>query len=364
VSVQENPSSSLPSPAGAALACRETVKDDIDDSPDMPAAEPLRGILQHCQEELLPTYQKVDGAALRFQKKYRHRALAVAILGSAAVVLATIQLSGLADHVVPFGWRWSVPLIEAAAAISTMLIVLFGMGTFLKEQWLLERYKAESLRLLKFRSLLEPGLWSADPAEVQKCKERLCDEVEDVATTTFSVLQGWIAQGTIPEVHPPPPTSGLLSPDNLKALIDYYRSKRLHYQMAYLSRAVRRDQRRDRHTRVVGPALFFGSVAFVLAHLAVEIGRGTEDWSRLLSVVAAALPAMGAGFRIHRAANEFARNAARFEAVHHILSALSERLRDAPDAPTVFRELGFCEQTFESDLREWMRLMVQAEWFG
>lgn len=364
MSVQENPSSSLPSPAGAALACRETVKDDIDDSQDMPAAEPLRGILQHCQEELLPTYKKADGAAVRFQKKYRHRALSVAILGSAAVVLATIQLSGLADHVVPFGWRWSVPLLEAAAAISTMLIVLLGMGTFLKEQWLLERYKAESLRLLKFRSLFEPGLWSADPAEVQKCKERLCDEVEDVATTTFSVLQGWIAQGTIPEVHPPPPTAGLLSPGNLEALIHYYRSKRLHYQMAYLSKAVRRDQKRDRHTRVVGPVLFFGSVTFVLAHLAVEIGRGTEDWSRLLSVVAAALPAMGAGFRIHRAANEFARNAARFEAVHHILSALSERLRTAPDPPTVFRELGFCEQTFESDLREWMRLMVEAEWFG
>jgi hypothetical protein len=188
--------------------------------------------------------------------------------------------------------------------------------------------------------------------------------VEDVATTPFSALQGWITQGTIPEVYPPPPTSGLLSLDNLKALIDYYRSKRLHYQRAYLSKAVRRDQKKDRHTRVVGPALFFGSVAFVLAHLAVEIGRGTEDWSKLLILVAAALPAMGAGFRIHRAANESARNAARFEAVHHTLTALSERLRAAPDAPTVFRELGFCEQTFESDLREWMRLMVEAEWFG
>ena len=153
------------------------------------------------------------------------------------------------------------------------------------------------------------------------------DEVEDVATTTFSVLQGWIAQGTIPEIHPPPPTSGLLSPGSLKALIDYYRSKRLHYQMVYLSKAVRRDQKRDRHTRVVGPALFFGSVAFVLAHLAVEIRHGAEDWSRLLILIAAALPAMGAGFRIDRAATECARNAARFEAVHHILSALSERLR-------------------------------------
>ena len=364
MSVQENAGSPGPIPAAAAMPCREPVQDDMDDSQDMPSVEPLHCILQHCQEELLPTYQTADGTAMRFQEKYRHRALAVAVLGSAAVVLATIQLSGLADYVVPHSWPWFVPALEGAAALSAMLIVLLGMGTFLKEQWLLERYKAESLRLLKFRSLLEPGLWSADRAEVQKCKERLCDQVEAVAATTFPVLLGWMARGTIPEVHPPPPANGLLSTGSLEALIHYYRRKRLHYQMAYLSGAVRRDQGRDRHTRVVGPALFFGSVAFVLAHLAVYIGHGSENWGRLLIVVAAALPVMGAGFRIHRAANEFARNAARFESVHDTLSGLSDRLRTAPDPPTVFRELGFCEQTFESDLREWLRLMVEAEWFG
>lgn len=34
------------------------------------------------------------------------------------------------------------------------------------------------------------------------------------------------------------------------------------------------------------------------------------------------------------------------------------------DGPAIFRELGFCEQVLESDLPEWMRLMVEAEWFG
>jgi len=43
---------------------------------------------------------------------------------------------------------------------------------------------------------------------------------------------------------------------------------------------------------------------------------------------------------------------------------LSERLREANDPDTVFREIGFCEQTLEADLREWLRLMVEAEWFG
>jgi hypothetical protein len=243
-----------------------------------------------------------------------------------------------------------------------MLIVLLGMGTSLKEQWLLERHKAESLRLLKFRSLIKAEAWTAGPAGADKCEERLCDEVEEIATTTFSALQGWIAQGTVPTVYAPPATS--LTLDTIENLVHYYRKKRLHHQIAYLSKGLRRDQRRDRHTRLAGPSLFFGSIAFVLAHLAVEIGSGALDWSRLLILIAAALPVMGAGFRIYRAANEFARNASRFEAVHHTLSELSARLSDATDAPSIFRELGFCEQVLESDLREWMRLMVEAEWFG
>jgi hypothetical protein len=364
VSDQENASLPVASPVPAQLPRRENVEDDIDDSDGMPDEEPLHGILQRCQEGLLPTYQRVDGAAMRFQKRYRTRALTVALLGSAAVVMATLQLSGLARYVLSSGKLWLVMVSEATAAISTMLIVVLGMGSSLKEQWLLARYKAERLRLLKFRTLFEPGLWSGVEAEVQNCKDRLCDQVEDVAATSYDILRGWIAQGTVPKVHPPPPPERLLTLKDLVPLIHYYRSKRLHYQMAYLTKAVRRDQGRDRHTRVVGPVLFFGSVAFVLAHLAVEIGHGTEDWSRLLILMAAALPVMGAGFRMHRAANEFARNAARFEAVHSILSELSQRLRLAPDAAAVFREIGFIEQTFEADLREWMRLMVEAEWFG
>ncbi len=46
------------------------------------------------------------------------------------------------------------------------------------------------------------------------------------------------------------------------------------------------------------------------------------------------------------------------EAVHHVWNEISQKLRDASDAQATFRELGFCEQVLESDLREWMRLMV------
>jgi hypothetical protein len=80
--------------------------------------------------------------------------------------------------------------------------------------------------------------------------------------------------------------------------------------------------------------------------------------------VAATLPVCGAGIRAIRGVLEYGRNASRYEATHNVLVKLSERLREAKDAAGVFREIGFCEQILEADLREWLRLMVEAEWFG
>jgi len=352
--------------------CDETIEvDDMDDSKDMPKEHPLCDILQLFHDNLLQKYKDADEAALCIQEKYRSRALWAARLGSTAVILAIFQLSGLSSllcdklharwpHLIPI--PYVISWLEGVAALVMVGIVLFGIGTFLKEQWLLERYKAERMRLLKFGSLLERGLWSGIPSEVEKCKERLCDQADEIITTTFSALQGWMVEGTVPSVHEPPAAS--LSAANLEALVHYYRRKRLHYQMGYLSIAVERDQAKDRRTRLVGPSLFFGSVAFVLAHLAVAAAGGSDSWENGLIFIAAALPVAGAGCRIYRSANEFARNAARFEATHHTLSRLSARLRNVSEAPDIFRELGFCEQTFEFDLREWLRLMVEAEWFG
>jgi hypothetical protein len=400
---------------------RKEPVDDMDDSQDMPDCTPLREFLEQCRETVRPRFLKSDEAAKSYQKTYRRRARWAATLGSAAVLLATIQLSGLARHVFAVAedgplnavlekskipdseklkateifkaarkesdfeplkamlptsaeaelvrlkflgpWPWLLPLLEAAAAISALGIVLFGMGASLKEQWLLERYKAESLRFLKFRSVIDPALWNRSVPEMQERNERLCDQVEEISATTFAALRGWTTKGTVPDVLAPPANASATK-ENLKPMIDYYRRKRLHFQMEYLAGAVVRNLAQDRRTRLAGPVLFFGGVAFVLAHLAVEIGGGTEDWSRFLILIAAALPVMAAGFRIHRDATEFARNASRLEAVHHTLVELSQRLRDASDTSKIFRELGFCEQVLESDLREWMRLMTEAEWFG
>jgi hypothetical protein len=341
--------------------------DEMDDSSDMPPRGPLREILEHCQECVLPAYQNADKSAIKYQRRYRRRAVSVAILGSAAVLLATFELSNLSSYLPILRERpWLVTILEVLAGLSTLLIVLFGMGASLKQQWLLARFKAESLRLLKFASLHEAGFWSGERLNLRTCKKRISDKVEEIISSSFEDLEEWVTKGRIPEVVSAPPGTST-GKEPFEELVVYYQKKRLDIQCSYLRDAVHRDREDDRRTRMIPPVLFFGSVSFVLAHLSVEVAHGSETWNRFLILLAAALPAMGAGFRIYRSANESARNASRFKATHHVLLRLSERLdsaKNAMDVHGVFREIGFCERVLESDHREWMRLMVEAEWFG
>lgn len=336
----------------------------MDDSRDMPAGQPLRAILEHCQQIIYREFSKADREALVKQRSYRGRAVRTAYLGSTAVILAIAQLA-LPAELTTFWWRslkFFLTVCEMLTAGFAILIILLGIGTYLKEQWLLARYRAERLRLLKFKFLLEPAMWSADDAAIKLCRGDLCDQVQEISNSRFPALESWIAEGTVPYVLKAPAPG--LSAEVLEELVAYYRRKRLNFQADYLAGATTRAFKKDSRTRLVPPVLFFGSVAFVLAHFGVEVSHGLEVWARLLILMAAALPALGAGFRIYRSANEFARNASRFEANHNALRILSERLRHAKDSMSAFREMGFCEQVLEADHREWQRLMVEAEWFG
>ena len=334
-----------------------TPVDDMDDGENMPAHDPLRTIVQYCQQTIWPSYVKADQSALRLQEKYRKRATAAALLGSVAVALAIIQL--YRGFQIP--WSWIISSAEGTAAVGTFAIIFLGIRASLKEEWLLQRFKAESLRLLKFRYIIESGQHAEK--ELRERLEEMSEEVEKITCTTASVLQGWLARGTVPRIAVLT-ARPQLTKESLHEIAHYYRAKRLRVQLAYLRSRVQNYLMNDRKTRLFGPSFFFGSVAFVLAHLLVEIGRGPEAWSRATIMIAALLPVAAAGFRTQRASNEFARSASRSEALQHVLTELSERLRRAEGGLSMFQELEFCEQVLEADLREWMRLMAEAEWFG
>ena len=88
-----------------------------------------------------------------------------------------------------------------------------------------------------------------------------------------------------------------------------------------------------------------------------------EVSARWLIVVAAAAPAVGAGVRTWLLAFEFGRSALLYKAQQ---SCLEKRLasleNSSPDS--IFTAVWFTEQSLEEEHRAWIRLMLDADWFG
>jgi len=356
---------------------------DMDDADDMPESPTLRGLLVFCQERILPAFRKADANAVRFQENHRRLAQSVSWLGAAATILATFQLfvGAVLDRAGPAKPEWprwvagvwdllaahvsgievSLGVIELTVVLIMFSLIIHGLRRASQQRHLLERFKAERLRLLKFGYLLNPDVWSGDDALVQRAKEELPRRVDEIVSAMRPSLDRWVSEGAVPRVWPGPKNE--LSGPDLVSLVGYYRRKRLEYQMKYLAWATKRSRERDEETRVPVAVLFFGSVVFVLIHVIVE-GLDAKILSQFFVLLAAALPALVTPMRLVRSAYESARNASRFEASYNTLEGLADRLSKAENSSAVFRELGFCEQVLEADHREWMRLMAEAEWFG
>ena len=175
-------------------------------------------------------------------------------------------------------------------------------------------------------------------------------------------------------------TQSQLPPAVLRALTEYYLSKRLNPQKEYLANRTQRNEFSDWISAYL-PWFFFVSILAVFCKYFFR--SVSVRWEGLLALLAALLPAVAAGVRTWRSAFEFSRNKGRFEAAHLALRDLERRLvnegfaavegkggqlskhGDEPtDAYPILRDLSWCEHILESEHREWLRLMYETEWFG
>jgi hypothetical protein len=342
---------------------------DMDDSGeaerlgDRSGADRLLPLLELCTEVIVPRFLAANAVVGQRRQTYLRFAQCAAWLGACAVLFAIIQLAAvISDY--PVG-RY-IPGLEFGFALAAVIVALVGLGGTIQQKWFQARYTAEKLRLLKYEFLMRPVLWSGTPSDAEDCRQGLAAEVRRIIATEFSEVQAWMTQGTLPQViaHPGLPM------EECSEIREYYLRKRLLYQIDYLEGAKNRNLDRNNRSRTWPSVLFFGSVSFVLAHFCVEAaawhtGTGTDALvGKVVLIAAAGLPVCGAGIRVIRGVFEYGRNASRNKATHGVLLNLSERLRKANEPAAVFREMGFCEQVMEADLREYMRLMVEAEWFG
>jgi hypothetical protein len=158
----------------------------------------------------------------------------------------------------------------------------------------------------------------------------------------------------------------------------YYRHKRLLNQGAYFDRkgkqagaswAVKMRHQRER--------IFFVTIGFVLFHFAADYLAGRMEQQHFAEaarawdlaslwgiVVAAVLPVAAIGVRAWSAAFELARKARSFEAKHQAMHKAVARLGDGGDGlPVILAHLQHDELFLEQEHREWLRLLLDAEWF-
>jgi hypothetical protein len=393
---------------------RHSAKDDMNDAAELKEYEilidqghhakyrPLFNALSLVQETIHQPFVRCDKRALDQQKWYQLISIA-AVLGGAVTILIAIFEFIFRSREVPLTWT------EAVVAAVTLLLIGTGQGFQFKEEWLTARYKAENLRLLKFRTLTDPRLW-CPPVDMKLLREELEDEVHRLEAHNYEKAKAWASEGVHPRICAPPCETPC--EDALHELIDYYRPKRLHSQTEYLSQKAKKSEGKGAWTARVVRWLFFTSFAFVLTHVVLQLHaqfekhearevtaqaakengtnarldglRATQTTSggnetgtsantapaddalfaMILIGLAAALPVAAAGFRSYRGSREFERNALRHQATRDSLQELERQLRSSTNLNDKFRLLGFCELVLEMDCREFMRLLSEVEWYG
>ena len=336
------------------------------------SSPPLFAALQQIDEVLVTRYEEHDTLGTRAQRRFHFVIFVTAWGGALAVLGAVAQLMFVAADAHTYAHLSEK--FEAVMIVLTMIGILAGLRLAQIENWLVDRFKAEQLRLLKFRMLLDPRMWGN---EEQRSAWRA--ELVRRRDIIVSVTHAQLAQESERDVVPWLPTSAEcehIEERNLRSLLEYYRRTRIETQeRQFAAEAVSKPSWLDKPRLL--PLIFFASVVLVGLHVAIEQGLQrlpsifgpNELWWTRLSIVVMALSIgvfiIWAGIRTSRSAKESTQHVVRAAARRNMLaeaSPLIDRLQDSEPALALC-QLQMLEIVLESDQREWLRNMQEVEWY-
>ena len=365
----------------------ETVTDppnDLEDSAEEGKCygRPLGDALVYFEEKFAASLTDNDLSALNLQWRHRLVVRVFSVAGTLAVIFSILhvtRLLALKEHlqltkVLALGLFFG----EALAVLIALAAVTAGLILHFQSSWLETRHKAELFRLLKFGSIIDPAMLTGKEEAFKEWKARLYEAGQKIESIDRDSLHGWVKESGFP-IQSVPPLTEQIESQTIQDLLDYYQRERLNPQTNYFDERANRNLRWDWLTRRLPPSLFFGSVLFATLHLGLELlefaklgwGGYFDRWVHVVSpasvifiILAGILPVLGAGLRGLRSAYEFSRNTLRFRANHFALELLSKRLLTETRPEAILRDLWWCEWMLEAEHREWLRLMIEAEWIG
>jgi hypothetical protein len=323
------------------------------------------------RRELTAAYDRADRRARHYRRLHHGATWIAALCGTAAVCTAILQLH--VDHRL-------LHLLEPYVAAAALAAVLLGLWLSLMPQWILERHKAERLRMLKYDFLLRLTMTRDDP-DVARALDDVRQSARAIEAMRGDRLDHWLEDlPGAPQAHAGSP----VATPALRAFAEHYLNVRLEVHRVFFRDRSKRQFRFDVLTRYIPAACFFASIALVFVRFAAEaplvrslVSRvaGLEwpeepgDDGRSLVLWASLLPVIGAGVRTVRGTFEFSRNTLRYEACHQALRDVATRLRqllgrDDANAAALVGEIRQSEHVLEDEHREWLRLTKESEWFG
>jgi ryanodine receptor 2 len=337
-----------------------------------PSLEPLIDRLRWLDKELGPGFHEVDESANRNQLCYLRASLWCLICAGLAVFLAVYQLADFPKFGLP---SLALPVAEFVLVAGAVLLVLLDFQKKWRETWLTDRSRAERIRALKFRSLLNPGFWSEVTRPQAEAEIR--GDLRKINSLTPERLENHLAYANLdPSV--PSVISG--TPELDHAIGNYYLRRRLIIQSGYVRQKVRTYHHADQRTKLLGTCLFFGVLLFVFAHDAVDLvshlshvepaaaGHPVDNWpatvGRVLIFFAAILPLGSATLHVYRSGREAGRNHLRSAATYKRLSSLRTRLEKSEHNHEQIRLMVQSEVVLANEHEQWLQLMKECEWYG
>jgi hypothetical protein len=307
-----------------------------------------------------------------------------AVTGSAAVLLAILQLASFARPELLGSLIKFFEFGEYIAAVLALIAVVLGLGVAFHTRWQLMRMKTEQYRFVKFQYLLHAGGWVSKSEHERS--EHLRTLLAGIHALDSHAAHEW-SQGVFSLVDDDPAVIASADAELSDDIVRYFRDKRIGSQRTYFTEQARKRREKERKTWMIPPACFFLSIVCALAHFSIEILSHTTDQEHATAdgktestpqpqphppnalmlvclIGAATFPVVGAMVRTMRTAFEFGRNANRFEGVARILASVDKQLQVATSPAVKLELLREAEFVLQHENRSWMRLMIEAEWFG
>ncbi len=322
----------------------------------------LRGILLILRETLTPIHLDADRDAQRQQKMHSFVIAIVAIFGTLAVICAIFELSDLFSS-----YRYFLSRLEVLSAVIALIGVGVGIYMALHPHWLLNRFLSEQCRFVKFQYILNPAAWYNRPDH--EVRSELQEILQNLRSKDRRLIRQWVTwQLSIAKRFQAAPAG--IPEDVMREIRQYYMAKRLTYQFAYFHTQAKKRMRWETWTRFFSPVCFFLSILAAFAHFIFELLSHEDHDSSLHTLaaicvlLAASLPVLAMGVRTVRTAHEFGRNHLRFEGMAHFLCDTLTQVEGEQSPAAVFAHFKDAESALESEHRAWLRLMLEAEWFG